>query len=293
MQKDNSRTINLRGILYKFLKNWRFALMFGIIIGIIAGISLNFREVTVILDSTKYEAAKDFFESELEAWSEKEDLLISRLKDLNSRRASQLEYNDNSLLMQIDPENECCGTFEFDINVGYYSTAEQAYQSIRDEKRILNIYSDYINNAGAAEYILDNSAIETECKYIREVIKGEANYYKSCIEVTVIGSSASDVSAIVGPLKASLVSKYEDVNSEIAPHRYSFSDVEIKMQQDSDLEGIQKKNADNISLLETSVQNSLTELDSWYKDSAPEFKYQPVAIAMSFIKHFVLVFAGC
>ena len=284
MQNRQEREIDLIAVLYRALKEWRKAIACGVILGLLFGAFAVFKSAQVLRDEEKLAAAQATFEIEHLGWEAEETTLKAQMENLRTEKSRQLAYNQESILMKIDPLNEYAGTLEIYVDSEYKISPELTFQNIDYTNRILSAYSSYLTGGELYDYILEKSGLATDRKYIQEILSCTVDYGASNIIVTAIGSSEKDVSAVLELVKAGFAEKYEVINSTVSSHKYAVTAETLYTKVDFDLEDRQKENRDNISVIDQSMQEVNAELIKWKAKPEPQFEYEAMEIFKEFVK---------
>lgn len=164
---EDDMEIDLVDLMFYLLKKWR-SLIVAIVIGVILGAGLY------VVKNHQQQAEQAAQEAELlkndedEAFDEK-DYNISKDTKVNMDIAyqyrqlynKQLEYNQKSIIMQLDPNEVYAGVLEYYISAGNNTgLLSELYQSILNDDDIL-------------EELKDASGLKCETPYIKELISSE------------------------------------------------------------------------------------------------------------------------
>lgn len=164
---EDDMEIDLVDLMFYLLRKWR-SLIVVIVIGAILGAGLY------VVKNHQQQAEQAAQEAELlkndedEAFDEK-DYNISKDTKVNMDIAyqyrqlynKQLEYNQKSIIMQLDPNEVYAGVLEYYISAGNNTVLlSELYQSILNEDDIL-------------EELKDASGLKCETPYIKELISSE------------------------------------------------------------------------------------------------------------------------
>ena len=164
---EDDMEIDLVDLMFYLLKKWR-SLIVAIVIGVILGAGLY------VVKNYQQQAEQAAQEAELlkndedEAFDEK-DHNISKDTKVNMDIAyqyrqlynKQLEYNQKSIIMQLDPNEVYAGVLE------YYISAENNTELISE------LYQSILNDDDVLEELKDASGLKCETPYIKELISSE------------------------------------------------------------------------------------------------------------------------
>lgn len=164
---EDDMEIDLVDLLFYLLKKWR-SLIVAIVIGAILGAGLY------MVKSHQQQAEQAAQEAELlkndedEAFDEK-DYNISKDTKANMDIAyqyrqlynKQLEYNQKSIIMQLDPNEVYAGVLEYYISAG------------NNTGLLSELYQNILNDDDILEELKDASGLKCETPYIKELITSE------------------------------------------------------------------------------------------------------------------------
>lgn len=164
---EDDMEIDLVDLLFYLLKKWR-SLIVAVMIGAILGAGLY------VVKNHQQQVEQAAQEAELlkndedEAFDEK-DYNISKDTKVNMDIAyqyrqlynKQLEYNQKSIIMQLDPNEVYAGVLE------YYISAENNTELISE------LYQSILNDDDVLEELKDASGLKCETPYIKELISSE------------------------------------------------------------------------------------------------------------------------
>lgn len=161
---EDDMEIDLVDLLFYLLKKWR-SLIVAIVIGAILGAGLY------VVKNHQQQAEQAAQEAELlkndedEAFDEK-DYNISKDTKVNMDIAyqyrqlynKQLEYNQKSIIMQLDPNAVYAGVLEYHISAG------------NNTGLLGEVYQNILNEDDVLEELKDASGFKCETPYIKEVV---------------------------------------------------------------------------------------------------------------------------
>ena len=108
---DNEIVIDIKLLAYKIVKQFKKILIFSLIIGIIAGGYGIIKYNSVLNDSEKLAKEEYNYSIEMLSYETKGSSLDAKITYNSEELVRLQEYNNNSLLMKIDPYNECVSSF--------------------------------------------------------------------------------------------------------------------------------------------------------------------------------------
>ena len=138
MNETYEQEIDLKWLIYRVLRGWRTIVVWAIIVGVVLGIGSFGLNYVKINDPEYIEAEQENFEREHTSWVATGENFKAQLENIAEARAEQEEYNEKSVLMQIDPLREFHASFELYVNYDYRIMPDMTYQNIDLSDRILN-----------------------------------------------------------------------------------------------------------------------------------------------------------
>jgi len=190
MNDSYEQEIDLKWLIYRVLRSWRALVVWAIVIAFVAGLgSFGFKMIK--LQDPEYVAEAQLeFEREHASWVATGENFEARYANIEEAKQEQLEYNEKSVLMQIDPLREFHASLELYVNYDYQIMPDMAYQNIDLSDRILKAYATYMTNGELHQYIIDNVSFDIERRYLSEIFSTSVDYGNNMISVSVRQQSA-------------------------------------------------------------------------------------------------------
>lgn len=254
--KNNSIEIDLRELLNYVLKKWRTILIVTVSLAVLAG---AFKLVSGLSGKTETATLSSVQQEEVDMLTEDLEELQADLDDV----ASLAEYNEKSLLMKIDPFNEYVGSFVIYIPTDYQ--ANSAIYPAEISNRYVMAYSIFLNSDEFYNYIFenskDNSDINNEIRYLKELFEISADSEASMITVTCYGENEARVREITELAKQAINEKSGEISSVIGSHEYTIMMDSVYVTVDSALAETQKDNIEEVLECEEAVAEKQAEID--------------------------------
>lgn len=273
MNENYEQEIDLKWLIYRVLRGWRIIVVWAIIIGVVLGagsFGLNFVKIN---DPEYIEAAKENFEREHASWVATGENFEAQLENIAEAKKEQEEYNEKSVLMQIDPLREFHASFEMYVNYNYQIMPDMAYQNIDLSDRILKAYATYMTNGELYEKIIDGVSFDIERRYLSEILGVSVDYNTNMISISVTQQSAEYCQEVLDIVKAALLEKYNDVNTTIAEHTLSEINASAYETVNLALQEVQKANRQAITDLDISLQEVNEEYLEWKAEPEPQAEF--------------------
>lgn len=270
--------INLIDLIFYLLKQWKMLIVAVVIGAVIGGGIYMVKRVSADRAaaelSAQMEEAKITAEDEQTVAELKETYQISEDVETNMELAyqyrqlyrKQLEYNQNSPIMQMNPSAVYSGELEYYISAGY------------DTGVAALLYQNILNDSGILEELKDAADLDYQAQYIRELIgctvsrendstinvnNGESLVYKNAtVTFAVNAASEEDCEQMLQLLR----DKVEELNQECLENYedYEMTPVNdsINLVASSDYLNRQKSNTDQLN----TYRNTMTNLESAFTE---------------------------
>ncbi len=288
MSETNERELNLKWLLYRTLRSWRGAVIAAVIIGLVVCIGSTVMTIMKVSDEAFMQEALLNYEREYASYLAEKDNLLAQMDNINDERGKQLEYNEKSVLMKIDPLRVFTASSQLYVDYDYQIMPEMTYQNIDMSDRILTAYGTYMASGDMSKYILDNLSYEMELRYLKEIFSADINYQTNFISFHVLHRSAELCEEVISLAEEALLSRVEGISDSIAEHRVVVTNETSYEYVDLDLEDTQRTNLRKISNLDIALQEANEKLVEWKKTPEPEFQYTTGEIIKSCIKMLIV-----
>ena len=290
MNETYEQEIDLKWLLYRVLRGWRTIVVWAVVIALAVGIGGTVLNLIKINDPEYIEAAKENFEREHASWVATGENFEAQLENIAEAKKEQMEYNEKSVLMQIDPLREFHASFEMYVNYEYQIMPDMAYQNIDLSDRILKAYATYMTNGELYQKIIDGVSFDMERRYLSEILGVSVDYNTNMISVSVTQQSAEYCQEILNIVKAALLEKYNDVNATIAEHTLSDTNAAAYETVNLALQEAQKANRQAVTDLDISLQEVNEEYLEWKQEPEPQAEFTLAEVVKGGIK--MLIIAG-
>ena len=174
---------------------------------------------------TEYEARLEdlnaqfeVYENRIKAYEESIAGLEYEKERLEYYLSYRKEHNENNLLMKIDPYN--VNTYEVLLRVdsGYEILPGNVYQNIDPTPELLQTYNLLVNNTGFFEQMIASLNLNTEVRYITDVIS-IGTYGTNSIRVRVISDSSDWAKKVCEYISDAILESQNKVQLSIAEHK--------------------------------------------------------------------------
>lgn len=261
--------INLGSLLYYIAKRWRlFLVLFLIDALVIGGIFLLYEYVT--LNNPKSFAQRQEKYTYKNAEYEAEKMNLEKKYESKKRDSEEHQfYNENSPLMQLDPNMVWNGKMDILIDNGYEIMPQSTYQNENSVNWLNGLYTNYMNGG---EFLYDLSLehpLAFDERYFGEVFTVASRSGNKVISVEYISTNKEECDSVLTFLEKMLNGKKEVFGADQNAHElhimnrtlYSEKDVELEIYQEEELKDTRSCENDVILL-----EGKLKDLEYQDKD---------------------------
>lgn len=283
-----SKEINLLDLLYKCLLKWRRVLVFSILVSLIVG-ALHL--VTYLTLSTeKYDIEKQSYETKVESHNTSITVLENQIASTRDEIERQNAYNQNSLLMQINPSTEALGSVEYYIDTKYEILLDKTYQNIDYSGRVLGAYNSFFRSGGLTKLLIEKLGYEIESRYLDELISISYDYSNMIFTIWVKRNTETECAEMLQTIEDFVETQKETIDDTVYEHTLIKLNEKIDTVIDSDLNTYQRQKHEAIDSLNQVIIAASESLEKLEKTSEPEFKYDLVIYFKSSITNVVIAF---
>lgn len=291
-RKKMKDTVTLKELAAIVLRRGKLAVILALAAALLLG-GWRAAGLAVKANSDKYspEKIEERYQEALESYEEGKADLEEQLSRAQAQLESQREYNENSILMEIDPHNKAVTT----INLAITDVDEGAFQQVfRLESTpidfiISKIQNQYIvlwNSLDLQDSLSYKPRAGMEDKYLREIVtlnKADGG----CLALTVAGTSEQETRKLA-EAAYSCLKELQAVISE-GSYLHSFAELSdvTKISVDDSLESTQTSNLEKVTNYTDSIDELAAKLEE-LKEPEREHGDSPAEIAMSAVKYAVL-----
>mgnify|MGYP003316840948 CR=1 FL=1 len=248
---NREKVINLRELLHYVLKKWRAIIVIAIVFAILAG-AYKINSISGTADNTQTsEEVADRM------------LLTSQLNDLKEDLNSQIEYNQDSIYMKIDPRNEHIATFNLFVSVDESGLSEEQI-ALLTSKTVMAYYG-YLYSNEFLDYLSENvedyKGFDDDLRYIKELMWASTELEAGELAYTCIGVSDETVQATIDAARQAIAEKYDDIAELVGEHKCSVAFDSVYTTTSSSVLKSQNDNLELIDDYKEAIEEVSAELD--------------------------------
>lgn len=285
-------TVTLKELAAIAVRRGRLAVILALILAVLLG---GWRARTLFKESKSEdnspEKIEERYQEALETYENTKGSLEKQITQAESQLESQQEYNEKSLLMEIDPYNKAVTTINFAIT----DVDEGAFQQVF---RLENTPIDFIISKIQSQYLILWDSLDLhdslsyapragmEDKYLREIVT-LSRVDGGCLTLTVFGTSEREARKLADSAYDCLLELQAVISEGSYLHRFAVLSSVTKILVDEGLGSIQTANLDQIVSYTDNIENLNEQLENLSEPEREEVR-NPLKIALSAVKYAVL-----
>ena len=244
------------------------AVMFAVLLG---GVQVVSKLGAISSSENTPEKVAERNEEAMSTYQIQYNVLESSIAKAQYKLDKQLEYNEESLLMQLDPYNK----YRSYVILTVTEVDESAFQQVYDQEgtpvdyvvsKILNQYEVYWNNLDVMGELENNPYSDTNEKYIREVAKvtGEDG---GVLFISVNAQTAAEASALCDAIYENILKVQPTIAEATYAHELSILGSGTKAEIDYELDKTQITNKENVDTYQLEIEEYKYEMKKLSKPS--------------------------
>ncbi len=225
MENQYEDEINLVTLLFKVCQKWRALLIVAVVAAVAIGgtkLAMNIQGLNDEEKVAELEAAYRDLVGNYEAEGEN---LERRMEDNQRNLGIQRDYNDKSILMKIDPQNEWVGSINLYIDTDYQIIPGSSVQNENPAYKIAYAYYDYYAGGFYADVMGRLSFDVGELKYLREVLGVEIDANRYSVTITSVADTKEHCDELLRVASEAFQSRYSFVEASLGEHTLTMSEL--------------------------------------------------------------------
>lgn len=263
---EQEKEINLKRLFYKACRGWRVAVVAAFIGAAVIGGTKCTVEMIKVHDPEVVAERQMEYEGELALYQQEGEVIRKDIETIETSMAQQKEYNENSVLMKMDPYNEWLGSVDFYVETDWQVLPDQTIQAQNPANQIVRVYNTYITNGELYQYIIDRLGAPLEIRYLREVLSASADAQNYLIHFSVRGVSQEDCQNFLALIEEGMRAKQTEITASVGDFKLLTTNSSTYSQINYNLEQTQKDNLQAISDYTTALSAKKFEQLEWEKD---------------------------
>ncbi len=172
--------MTLRELLGTVCARWRMLLLCAIVFAVALGGYRTYSGIKNLSDGAAAEKALEANRLERRQYENKKEMLAEEIRQLELKESQANRYNENSLLMQLDPYNKDVAQLTFSVNADMAALAQDVPESwqiptsvdlkAEREDRIVDQYLILANGISINELMAGTDYAQIGDQYLRELV---------------------------------------------------------------------------------------------------------------------------
>ncbi len=258
-QQTYEREIDLIQLIKAMLKKLWIMVLAGIVGAVLLG---AYKLIPMIRNLNNPEALakqEEAYQDNMDTYEKNLAQIEKEIENLNTSIERQEEYNEESVLMQINPYDKAVGTVQYYIDTNYQIILEYIYQNPDITKSVLNAYASIAQNGTMYQYLQDNMKEQMDIRYLQEIVKVNVDYTNYMINVSVYHKSEEECEELLRLVKKCFNSYQKTVEEHIGSHDMQMVTESSYITVDLTLEETQKTNRNKVDSLLESLEKKQKE----------------------------------
>lgn len=285
-------TVTLKELLAIVVRRGRFVLTLALVFAVLIGGVQTFRQVSASRqEKNSPEKIEERYQEALVDYQIEKENLEKELSNAQRKLESQQEYNEESLLMRLDPYNKYVTT----INLAVTDVEEEAFRQVFQvettpiEYLISKIQSQYLvywDSLDLESALVNFTYAGTKDKYLREMVSLSI-MDGGGLTLEAYGESEQDAKLLAQSAYTCLQEGQATISAASYKHTFTLISQVTKNQVDEELVDTQKKNLENVKTCEENIEQLTQQLND-LKEPTREEGYAISTMVKSIVKWTVL-----
>lgn len=265
MENQYEDEISLVDLLFKVCQKWRVLLIVAAVAAVAVGGTKLAMNIQGLNDEEKMEELNAVYRDALASYEAEGEALERRMEENQRNLQLQTDYNDKSVLMKVDPQNEWVASTNLYIDTDYQVLPGSSIQNENPAYKITYAYYDYYAGGFYSDVMEKLSFDVGELKYLREVLWVDIDANRYSITIHVVADSKEHCDELLRVAGDAFLSRYDFVESSLGEHSLMMSDVASHVQINADREQYQINQETREKELMQNVYGLNEEYREWKK----------------------------
>lgn len=251
---------DLRDFIVTILRKWRMIIAFSLVFCILGGLYKVIPGIKALKNSQQMQEDKQAYEVSVKAYKQHKENLEKDILQINQDIERSELYNQNSILMQINPYQKNVAAMSLYVSTDYEIMPGMTYQNPDRTAQIVLAYMNSVNTGELYNYVLNNLNEKVELRYLKEVLTVNADTQNGMIFVEVVGRDKARCSRVFELVKENFAQNKELIKTKVAQHDMELLNESYYTTVDLQLEEKQQGNRDKVNLLNQTLNTKTDEL---------------------------------
>lgn len=269
MNDTYEQEIDLKDLLFFILHKWRMVLGIAIIMAILVG-GFKFGKGLLEHRDEEYVAeVQEQYENDIDDYEQTMSGLERDIENLTANIEYEEAYQENSVLLQIDPYNKWVASADIFIQIDKPQQENSVMVlSVDPADSVVKAYTSAVSNGKFLVPLSKEKKIDMN--YLKELVQVGSDYNGNMLTVTVTYKDKKGAEEILNLILESLNSMRTDVDSELGAHSVIIMNKNIGTITDTGLANAQKDRANNLTNLHKSLEDAQKSLEDLEEPEKPD-----------------------
>lgn len=221
--EDDKSELSLLHLLYYVLQHWRSLLAGAFVFCILLG---GFKLVKGLgaLESVDLKKDQQTYERALKEYTICKESLEKQAEELTMALEDQGKYHDESILMNLDPENAYKSTLTYAVNdvsdiQSVPANVDSLFVVNRKINSVLGAYVSLMQDGSILRDVQNELGSKIDQKYLAELVYVQADYQSKLIHITTLGENQDEAKAISDAVNSEVQAASGDLMNVVGTHR--------------------------------------------------------------------------
>lgn len=223
MDNQYEDEINLVTLLFKAFQKWRSLLIVAVVAAVAVGGTKLAINIQGLIDPEEVEKKTTQHRDLLGLYEAEGEALERRLADNQRNLVLQIDYNEKSMLMKVDPRNEWVGSVNLYIDTGYQILPGTSIQPENPAYKITYAYNDYYSSEFYTDVMGKLTFDIGELKYLKEVLGASVDANRQSISIGATADTKEHCDEMIRLATEAFQSRYDFVKASLGDHTLTSS----------------------------------------------------------------------
>lgn len=267
---EDEIVIDMREVFAYIARKFKTVLLWGVVFMLVMGGYRVYQNIKAPEDESTFAAKQAEYEASLDLYYAQKEAYEAEIENINDQLNSEREYQENFVLMSIDPYNEYRDTVTYYVYTDYQIMPGMDYQNVDPALSIIDAYAAAAEHVDMDSEVLQNMNVEITAHDLQELIivdcDRNANIETATriLTITTIGNTQELADQLMSYVKEQISSQKDTITAEIGEHELRMINETSAITMDQALQDKLTDYSDTIVTLQenlASIQESLNELE--------------------------------
>lgn len=259
-QDQYEQEIDLKDLMFSVLKKWRLILVVAFVFAVVLGGVKVFKGTQQLNDAEYIKKSRETQQTALEQYKLTKTGLTKEIENLQDSIKNQQEYQEKSILLNINPYDEYVATATLYVTTDYQIMPGMIYQNENIASSVLKAYMAIAQNGDMYHSIQKQMGQKVEDAYLKELINLEPDYYNNMMGITVIADTKNRAQDMLQSIMDSIESSHTDIVQSVGEHETRIVNQSDSVRVDLDLVNKQQEFSSNVKTLNETLTEKTTAL---------------------------------